>query len=108
MTRSCSCLCASVGLALYLESWLLVGPSKSLEESGAHDRQTDGCVDKDFSEPAAFLGRHELAPRDRFTVGRTGKPSPMSRLGADAHAVVIAFEFHVFSGATNAQLAIWA
>src|SRR5215472_6914822 len=94
--------------AFALEAALLVGLTQPLEQRRAHDRQPYRRVDEDLAELSALGWRHELTPRNRFTIRRAGETSPKNRLRANTHAVVVAFELDVLAGAAHAQLAVWS
>src|SRR6185437_7282325 len=87
---------------------LLIPLAESLKECSAHDGQADGGVDEDFAEAAAFIRWNEFAPGDGLRIRRAGKASPVDGLRADAHAVMVALERDVFSGAADTQLTVRA
>lgn len=63
---------------------------ESFEDGPGNQGESYGCVVEYFSELAAFGRGNELAPGDRFAVGRTAETAPMNGLGADAESVMVA------------------
>src|SRR5215467_6546785 len=94
-------------LALH-QLWLPPYFPQPLKQGGAHDWKADRGIDKDLAKTPAVLRRNEFAPGNSLRIGRAGKFSPIHRLGAHTHAVVIALELNVFAGAAHPQLAVRA
>jgi hypothetical protein len=92
----------------YVSCWtrLLFEVADALEDGTDDQRESDRGVFEDFGEAASFFGRNELAPRDGFGVGAAAEATPVNRLGADADAVVVAFERKIFVAAAGHELGV--